>query len=475
MLDVAFSRRMCCSRVCSASRYAGRPTASTETPTSRPGMRALEALPHAHVAGVRATEAHRHAEALGGADGDVGAPLPRRRRQGQREQVGGCRDERPGVVGGGGERGQVVQRAVHRGVLHEHAEHLGAAGGRAQLVGGRDAGEVGDDDRDAAAGTARVCTTPRVCGKTSASTRSTASAGGLARAAHQGHRLGRGGRLVEQGRAGDRQAGEVADDGLEVEQRLEPALGDLRLVGRVGGVPGGVLEHVALDHGRGEGAVVAEPDHRGDPPVAGGDLAQLLEHGGLGGGRLDVEGLGPADAAGHGGVDQVGERAAADDLEHRGDVVLARADVAGRERGQVGGAGCSRWLLEGRRRRRLPLCHVPARWPGAPEVPVPCGPLRLRGSGEVCPFGAPTSCVEVSPTRCERRAPIYHRRTRAVAAAQASRAARRAPSSSPGCGVGVDLVLGPLAGQVTRARPRPRATPCRARCRRRPDRPAAGR
>ena len=37
MLLVAFSRRMCCSRVCSASRNAGRPSASTDTPTSRPG------------------------------------------------------------------------------------------------------------------------------------------------------------------------------------------------------------------------------------------------------------------------------------------------------------------------------------------------------------------------------------------------------------------------------------------------------
>src|SRR6266516_4239008 len=38
MLLVALSRRMCCSRVCNASRYAGRPSASCDTPTSRPGM-----------------------------------------------------------------------------------------------------------------------------------------------------------------------------------------------------------------------------------------------------------------------------------------------------------------------------------------------------------------------------------------------------------------------------------------------------
>ena len=38
MLEVAFSRRMCCSRVCNAMRSAGRPRASTETPMIRPGV-----------------------------------------------------------------------------------------------------------------------------------------------------------------------------------------------------------------------------------------------------------------------------------------------------------------------------------------------------------------------------------------------------------------------------------------------------
>src|SRR5213594_3854881 len=36
-LLVAFSRRMCCSRVCSAIRSAGRPAASWDTPMMRPG------------------------------------------------------------------------------------------------------------------------------------------------------------------------------------------------------------------------------------------------------------------------------------------------------------------------------------------------------------------------------------------------------------------------------------------------------
>ena len=38
IFDVAFSRRICCSRVCNARRRAGRPASSTLTPTSRPGI-----------------------------------------------------------------------------------------------------------------------------------------------------------------------------------------------------------------------------------------------------------------------------------------------------------------------------------------------------------------------------------------------------------------------------------------------------
>ncbi len=82
-----------------------------------------------------------------------------------------------------------------------------------------------------------------------------------------GHRLGAGGGLVEQRGIGDLEPGQVADHGLEVQQRLEPALADLGLVGRIGGVPGRVLEDVALDRRRRDRAVIALPDQRGQHPV----------------------------------------------------------------------------------------------------------------------------------------------------------------------------------------------------------------
>jgi hypothetical protein len=81
-----------------------------------------------------------------------------------------------------------------------------------------------------------------------------------ARPAHERDGLGDRGRLVEQRRVGDRQPGEVGDHRLEGDQRLEAALADLRLVGRVGRVPGGRLEHVAADDGGRVGAVVAVPE-----------------------------------------------------------------------------------------------------------------------------------------------------------------------------------------------------------------------
>jgi hypothetical protein len=109
-------------------------------------------------------------------------------------------------------------------------------------------------------GSARVCITAMFCGWQFSSTKNprafdfaTRSAITIASAAGRG--------LVEQRGVGDRQPGQVRHHRLEVQQRLQPALADLGLVGRVGGVPGRVLQHVALDRGRRDRAVKALPDH----------------------------------------------------------------------------------------------------------------------------------------------------------------------------------------------------------------------
>jgi hypothetical protein len=177
-------------------------------------------------------------------------------------------------------------------------------------------------------GSARVPSTASVCGRQSASARKIELAGfppappalpappGPERPPGQGHRLDRGRRLVQHGRAGHRQRGQVLDHGLEVEQRLQPALRDLRLVGRVGGVPGRILQHVAADHGRGDGAVVAQADHRGEQLVPARETAQLGERISLAQRPGQAEGAVGSQPGGHGSRGELVERAVADGGQH---------------------------------------------------------------------------------------------------------------------------------------------------------------
>ena len=164
------------------------------------------------------------------------------------------------------------------------------------------------------------------------------SAGG---AVHQRHRLGGGGRLIEHRGIGDVQPGEVGDHGLEVQQRLQPALADLRLVRRVGGVPGRVLHDVAQQHRRREGVVVALPDHRHRDGVRIGQFAQFrerlvlgrrrrqaLQPGGYAGDAERIENDGRQGLGGH-----FVEGLHTDDTQHGGQRIGVGSDVTGSESG----------------------------------------------------------------------------------------------------------------------------------------------
>ncbi len=222
-------------------------------------------------------------------------------------------------------------------------------------------------------GSARVSMTAMVCGRASASTREDALLH-LADAPGQRHGF-RGGRaLVEQRRTGGGQSGQVGDDGLEVQERLEAALRDLRLVRGVGGVPGRVLHDVAEDDRRREGAVVTEADHRGEDLVAVREGAQFGEDLGLAAGLGQAEGLGALDDVRHRGRRELVERAVADLREHLGAGLGVGPDVAlleggsslqPGERNAVGGhvrGPPGRSDLRGAPRRGcpdgLPLCHL---------------------------------------------------------------------------------------------------------------------
>ncbi len=146
--------------------------------------------------------------------------------------------------------------------------------------------------------------------------------------ARHAHRLGGGGRLVEQRGVGDVEPGQVADAGLEVEQGLEPALADLGLVGRIGRVPGRVLEDVALDRRRHRGAVIALADQRGQELVLVGGGAQPLDRTALRQGGTELGRFLLADAGRQGLVDQCVEAVGTDHLQHAGDLLHRRADMA---------------------------------------------------------------------------------------------------------------------------------------------------
>ncbi|MDF9802427.1 hypothetical protein M2436_000974 [Streptomyces sp. HB372] len=208
----------------------------------------------------------------------------------------------------------------------------------------------------------------------------------LADAPGQGHRLGGGGALVEQRGAGGGQPGQLGDHRLEVQQGLEAALGDLRLVRRVGRVPGGVLHDVAQDDGRREGAVVAEADHRGQHLVAVGQRPQLGQDLRLGARRGKVQGLRALDHVGHRGGGELVEGAVADLGEHLrlGSGVGPYVALLERnallqlgERSATGGHGGGLLVchdLRGAPRRGcpngLPLCHLNLR--ASPARPGAC-------------------------------------------------------------------------------------------------------
>ena len=187
-------------------------------------------------------------------------------------------------------------------------------------------------------GTARVAITAIVCGSVSASTTYTGigscSTGGPASSPRPrpcprpASRRSRG------------QPGQVGDHGLEVEQRLEPALADLRLVRRVGGVPGRALQHVAADHRRACGC----RSSRGRSSRSGGRLrpaiaAEFGDRLGLGRGRWQREAAVPADRLRDRDVHQLIDRAVADRVEHVGDVIRGRARCGGRRTANPG-ASC---------------------------------------------------------------------------------------------------------------------------------------
>ena len=116
-------------------------------------------------------------------------------------------------------------------------------------------------------------------------------------APHHCHGLGSGGGLVEQRGVGNVEARQIGDHSLEIQQCLEATLADFRLIGRIGRVPSGILQDIALDHRRKVGAVVSLADERGQHLVTGCDRAHLCQHFRLSERRANIERPGLANIA----------------------------------------------------------------------------------------------------------------------------------------------------------------------------------
>ena len=283
---------------------------------------ALQGVGARHVRRVRPAVAHRHAEALGRSDGDVGAELARRREQGEREEIGRHGDADLLRAERRDQRAVIDDLAGRAGILQEHAEAVR----RERLPG------TSHDDRDARG----LCPRAHHGDRLRMAVVRHEERPALARRAPRGerHRFRRRRPLVEQRRVGHVEAGKVGDHGLEVEQRFQAALRDLRLVRRVRRVPRRVLEDVAQDHRRRVGAVITHADERPQhlvlrrqPPERGEDLG-LVAH------VRKVERPGVADRRRDQALHHLVERGEPELGEHRLLLRRARPDVPGRERGQ---------------------------------------------------------------------------------------------------------------------------------------------
>ena len=325
-------------------------------PDQPAGQLALQRVADRDVARVRAAEPQRHAEPLGGPHRDVGARLTGRPEQGEREQVGGHRDQRPRCVRRLDQRRGVADDPGGAGELQQHAEQVTALPGDGlwcdRLDHQVDAEWLGP-------GAEHRQGLRQAVGVREKNVTLAGSPPG------QRHGLGGRGRLVEQRRAGPGQPGQVGHHGLEVQQRLQPALGDLRLVRGVRRVPGGVLQHVAADHGRGDRVVVAQADHRGEQLVPPGHPAQLGQRPGFGE-RIGQLEIGRGRPVRQGGGSELVERGIAQAAEHVQLLSLCRADVADGEICHGASPGRARSLAPRLSRR-------PNSRQAAPEMPIPAG------------------------------------------------------------------------------------------------------
>jgi hypothetical protein len=144
----------------------------------------------------------------------------------------------------------------------------------------------------------------------------------------QRHRLCRGGGLVQQRGVGDFHAGKVGAQRLEVDQRLHAALRNFRLIRRIRGVPGRVLQDIAQDDVRRMRAVIALADEAAEYLVLVGDGADLGQRFDFGDRGWQRQRRGRFDRCRHDRVGHRVQRRMADHMQHLRDLGIVGADMA---------------------------------------------------------------------------------------------------------------------------------------------------
>ena len=268
------------------------------------------------IGGMGSAEAHRNAEALGVSNGDVRAEFSRWLELGQCEQVRGHDHEAIGGFQLADLLLEVADPAGATGILQQSGK-IFAVQERVQIaLHDLDAHGLGPGPHHG-----------NGLGKAVAVDKE-AAALALAHAPGHHHGLRGGGRLVQHGGVGQTQGREIHDHLLEGDQHFEPGLADFGLVGRVGRIPVRILHDIAPDDRRRDGAVVAHADHGDGGDVCRRDLSRQLVEPVFVQRLRQFEGTAATDRVGHGLIDQFVHGFETQGIEHDGDILGMRPDMA---------------------------------------------------------------------------------------------------------------------------------------------------